>query len=50
MTVAEWIAIIVAIGLVTTCTITLLAIAWSVFEDTKLGEYLVDKLKERKEE
>ena len=26
------------------------AITWSIFEDTKLGTYIVDKLTKRKEE
>lgn len=50
MTVFDWIAIIVAIGLISAFIILLLVVAWSVFEDTQLGEYFLEKLKEDKNE
>ena len=51
MTVYDIIAIILALGLIGTFFITLLIVAWSMFEDTQLGEHLLDKLlNEDKEE
>ena len=51
MTVFDVILIIFGIGLVSASSIAFLAIAFSIFEDTKLGEYLLNKLlKEDKEE
>lgn len=51
MTVFDVIVFIFGIGLVSTCFISFLVLAWSMFEETKLGEYLLDKLlKEDKEE
>jgi hypothetical protein len=50
MTVLDVILSIFGIGLVSTCSIAFLAIAFSLFEDTKLGEYLLEKLKKDDDE
>lgn len=50
MTVFDLIAIIVAIGVFGACIILLLVLAWSMFEDTKLGEYFLEKLEKDEEE
>lgn len=50
MTVYDIIAIIIVLGGASAFTILLLVVAWSVFEDTQLGEYLLKKLKKEDEE
>jgi hypothetical protein len=50
MTVFDWIAIIIVLGGTIAFTIVLLVIAWSVFEGTQLGEYILEKLKKDDEE